>query len=193
MTRWQEIPFSLQGCFKILKKDEAAHEYFNLSADGFWFSFVAIPLMLVLNFIGKSMEFNLSGLHNVGTLGTFGFAASILPSIVLFFCGMLIITRSMGLSGALPSFIIIYNWAQLAVYVVWTVLSTITLTLLGPEGNSVLGLLFFFGSYFYLYMVIRFALPVDPVAAMGICFMEFAIAILINMAAIQIFLKPAVQ
>jgi len=189
MTKIQEIQQALKGCVKILLRDQSAQQNFNLSADGFWFSFLALPLVVILNIIEKSMGFKLAGLTEVSAFEIFGFSASVLVSWAIFLVAASILSRYLGFADRFPSFVIVYNWAQFAISLAWTILSVLLVGLSGGGSTAFFGLLVMFFSYVYLFLILKDTLDLDSAVAAGVCFVEFAIAILINYLAIQLFLS----
>jgi len=188
MTKIQEIQQALIGCFKILRRDQSAQQNFNLSADGFWFSFWALPLVVILNITEKSMGFKLAGLSEISFFQIFGFSASVLVSWGIFLAAMSVLSRYLGFTNSFPAFVIVYNWAQFAISLAWTILSVLLVGLSGGGSGAFFGLLVMFFSYVYLFLIIKDTLDLDNGVAAGVCFVEFAIAILINYLAIQLFL-----
>ncbi|MBO6825092.1 MAG: hypothetical protein JJ879_02735 [Sneathiella sp.] len=189
MTKLQEIQEALKGCFKILLRDQSAQQNFNLSTDGFWFSFMALPLVVLLNVIEKSMGFKLAGLSQISTFDIFGFSASVVVSWGVFLIAASILSRFLGFSANFPTFVVVYNWAQFAISLAWTILSILLVGISGGDASSFFGLLVMFFSYVYLFLILKDTLDLDSAVAAGVCFVEFAIAILVNYMAILLFLS----
>ena len=86
--------------------------------------------------------------------------------------------RLLGFSDKFSIFVIVYNWAQLALIALWLPLSVISGGLL-PEGiASGINLLFIGASYVYLWQILRITLNLTGTLAAGFAFLEFLVAVL---------------
>ncbi|MBL4907921.1 MAG: hypothetical protein JKX94_10760 [Sneathiella sp.] len=183
MARFPEILWSLFGCYRLALRDEKALSYFNLSEKGFWSSFtailVAIPILCVQNLLG----------YNFSATGI-----SLLPFLLLYIVTMVITwglylaaigfaSKYLNVSDKFSVFVIVYNWAQVALMALWLPFFILTLGLLGPEITSVFGLLFVVISYVFLWFVLKATLEIPGPTAAALAFLEF----IFSLTAQQIF------
>lgn len=178
MVNGKEITWSLYGTYKIARLDPDALQYFNISASGFYRSFaaifLAIPFFLFENSIDyKKIETATSFVPFLIILGI-ALAASWLT--YLFVAGL--VTRLMGNLQKFTVFVIVYNWSQLALIVVWLPISIISTGFLGAELSSVISLIFIAATYVYLWRILKITLEISGSLAAGFAFLEFMIAIL---------------
>ena len=93
---------------------------------------------------------------------------------------MAILARFMGFSDRYSVFVIVYNWVQLALIIVWFPLSIIANGILPAELASGINLVFIIITYAYLWYIIRITLNVAGGMAVGFAFIEFLVVILIQ-------------
>ena len=120
-----EITQSINGAWRIARMDENALNYFNMSIEGFWRSFLAVLIVvplyvvfLVLN-LGQlsgmelptssatSKEFYVAIKLAVHILGWLAFPVVMIP-----------ISRLMDLSQSYVPYIIVWNWSNVLVMAV---------------------------------------------------------------------------
>jgi len=182
MASINEITWSIYGCYRLALKDKNALSLFNLSSTGFWTSFSAILLGLIVTLLQKGIEFNLAS-TNVSFfqfITLFGVAIVISWSCYLLAVG--IVSKYMGFSAQFSTFVIVYNWSQLAIISIWFLFSILVMGLIGPQAVTLLGLVFIAASYLYLWYIIVVTLQVSSMLAIALTFMEFLIAIFIQQA-----------
>jgi len=188
MPSLKEITWSLYGCYKLALRDKDALSFFNFSASGFWSSFAAMVLGLLVTILQKSLEYKIAH-TNVGLIQFVALIVSALAvSWIFYLIAVSIISKYMGFSQHIGGFIIVYNWSQLALTGIWVILSILTLGLFGPTALGIIGLLFIGLSYTYLWYILVVTLKVSPMVAVGLSVLEFAISVLIQQTAINAFL-----
>jgi hypothetical protein len=96
--------------------------------------------------------------------------------VFLFIMGLF--ARFLGFSDKFSVFVIVYNWAQLALIALWLPLSVISGGLLPVGITSGINLLFIGASYVYLWQILRITLNLTGTMAAGFAFLEFLVAIL---------------
>jgi hypothetical protein len=178
MVSAKEIAWSLYGAYKIARLDPNASQYFNISATGFYRSFVALILALPFFLIENSIDYKKieTATAFVPFLIILGIALAVSWLTYLFAAG--IITRLMGIFQKFTVFVIVYNWSQLALIVVWLPISIISTGFLGAELSTVASLVFIVATYVYLWRVLKITLEIPGSLAAGFAFLEFIIAIL---------------
>ncbi len=182
MVSLKEITWSLYGAYRLARKDSDALQFFNISASGFYTSFAAIILALPFFVVENAIDYRLIETET-----------SIIPFLIIlcialavnwlaFLAVMAVFAKYLDFSDRFSIFVIVYNWAQLAIIIVWMPLSVLSTGLAGGDLNSVISLLFLGASYVYLWYIIRVTLQVSGPAALGFAFLEFIIAILTQVA-----------
>lgn len=108
-----EIAAALRGLALVLRGDPRALQCYDLSADGFWRSFllplVAMALYFLLQQPGQA---ELAGWEE-NQIG-FGLmqAGQYLSTWIAYLACVLLLVRGFQLQGSYPAFVILYNWAQ---------------------------------------------------------------------------------
>ncbi|GLQ05443.1 hypothetical protein [Sneathiella chinensis] len=191
MAGLTEIIWSLFGCYRLALRDKDALSFFNLSEKGFWASFTAILLSVPVFALSNGIDLSLVDLK-VDT-GTYLLVISIalITSWCCYLAAMAIAARALDLSDRFVPFVIVYNWAQLALMLVWLPLSILLLGIMGPETMAVFRLLFIGLSYVYLWYILVVTLAVPGPTAAALAFLEFIIAIFVQMAFQNLIFAPS--
>jgi hypothetical protein len=186
MTSIAEIQSSIKGCISLAKGEENALKYFNLSSGGFWSSFIAVVLGLLIAALQAYLEiyiFNKSDIPAVPGLKDEPLEFSVLPIVIMlvswlsYLCAVFFISRSAGFTDKFWTFVIVYNWSQLTIIGIWFVLSVFILGTVGIQFFSLAFFLYLIASYFYLwYMTLR-TLETSALMAVGIISIEFLITV----------------
>ena len=172
-----EIMWSLFGCYRLALKDKNALSYFNQSEKGFWGSFTAILIALPILGIQHGLEHKLTGtsVSLLGFIALFLGATVVAWSLYLTIIG--IASKLLNLSHKFGLFVIVYNWAQLALILVWLPFFILTFGLMGPESVGMIGLLFVGISYVFLWYILVSTLEIPGPVAAGLTFVEFVISV----------------
>lgn len=172
-----EIVWSLFGCYRLALKDKNALSYFNQTEKGFWGSFTAIVIALPILGIQHGIEHKLTGT----TVSLSGFIALFLGATVFAWAGYLtligIAAKLLKFSDKFGLFVIVYNWAQLALILLWLPFFILTFGLMGPETSKMFGLIFIGVSYVFLWYIFVRTLKIPGPLAAGLTFLEFIISV----------------
>ncbi len=186
MTSIAEIQSSIKGCFSLAKGEEDALKHFNLSSDGFWSSFTALALGLLIAALQTYLEiyiFNNSDIPAVPGLKDEPLEFSVFPIIIMLFswlsflCAVFFISRSAGFVDKFWSFVIVYNWSQLTILAIWFILSVFILGTIGIQFFSQAFFLYLIASYIYLWYLTVRTLETTALMAVGVIFIEFLITV----------------
>ncbi len=108
-----EITAALRGLGLVLRGDPRALEYYDLSADGFWRSFVAPLLAAILYFLlQQPSAAELVGWDDNRVGYTLVQAGQYLSAWIAYLAAVLLLVRGFQLKGSYPAFVVLYNWAQ---------------------------------------------------------------------------------
>ena len=178
MVSIKEISWSLYGAYLIARRDKDALNYFNISEAGFYSSFAAMPLAIPFFAFENGLDYKTiaTGTALVPFLILLCLALWVSWSAFLIFMG--IFAKFLGFSNKFSVFVIVYNWAQLALIALWMPISVISSGLLPAGIASAINLLFIGASYVYLWQILRTTLNVSGTMAAGFSFLEFLIAVL---------------
>ena len=181
-----EIVSSLEGCFRLARGKDDALSYFNISSDGFWRSFIAMALSLLVSVLQSYLEvfaYNRADLPEVEGLKSGALEFSLYPMLIIllswltFLIFVYAISRSAGFHEKYWTFAIVYNWCQLAIIGVWFVLSVFILGTVGIEQFALFFFLYLIASYMFLWFVAVRTLAVTTLMATGLIFVEFLITV----------------
>lgn len=115
MTLLEEGLLAMRGCWRLLWRDPAAFEDFNLTVEGFWRSFVMLLPTVVLAypvFIAAqsySIELVKAG-ESPPDLRLGSYYAYLLASVALWVLASAVLARLLGVAQNYVRYIIIYNW-----------------------------------------------------------------------------------
>ena len=188
-----EATRSIHGAWRIALLDRGALNYFDLTINGFWRSFMALgivlPLYLAFLIIGHGKSPG-PGLapgpvpalewYIVVKMAAFNITWLLFPLI------MVPISRLLDLSATYVQYIIVWNWSNvLAVAVVLpAVMLFLSSTLPGQTGAIVL-MVAHITMLFYGYLVARAGLQCKLVTGVGVVAFNFVLSLLFNGLASQ--------
>jgi hypothetical protein len=178
MANLKEISSSLYGAYRIARLDPDASQYFNLSTPGFYSSFSAMLIAVPFFALENAFDFKVINTET----GLIPFLIILCIALVVSWGSYLaivgILTKYMGISEKFGTFVIVYNWSQLAIIALWLPISVLLSGLVGGEAVGTISLLFIGATYVYLWQVLRLTLGVSGSLALGFAFLEFLTAIM---------------
>lgn len=180
MITLQEIRTSLNGAVLLAKRRPGALSYFNLSADGFYRSFYALLLAAPVFALENAFDYR-----------SFETDTALVPFILILCLALWVswgsylvvmgtVTRLMGLGDRFGAFVIVYNWVQLGLILVWLPVTVIATGILPPGFGSMLNLIFIVATYVYLWYILKVTLRTSGFIAAGFAFLEFLVVILVQ-------------
>lgn len=175
-----EIRSSLTGAVMLAKRAPDALSYFDLSTDGFYRSFYAMLLAAPLFALENTFDYK-----------SFATDTALVPFILLlclalwiswgsYLVVMGILARYMGFGDRFGSFVIVYNWAQLALILLWLPITVIATGILPPGVGGLLNLIFIAATYVYLWYILKVTLRTTGYLAAGFAFLEFLVVVLVQ-------------
>ncbi|MEX0582441.1 MAG: hypothetical protein WD185_02115, partial [Sneathiella sp.] len=180
MVSLREITNSLYGAYLLARRDPNALIYFNMSTEGFYRSFAAMILAVPLFVFENAIDYK--SLETETTLIPFLLLLcfTLWVSWGAYLAVMAVFARFMGFSDKYSVFVIVYNWVQLALILVWFPLSIIANGILPAGLAAGINLVFIIATYVYLWHILRVTLNLTGAMAVGFAFMEFLVVILIQ-------------
>ncbi|NOZ42056.1 MAG: hypothetical protein GXP02_02655 [Alphaproteobacteria bacterium] len=177
---------SIIGAWQLVKLNPRAMDYFDKSAEGFWKSFWAIPLVAPLFFLWVKVSY-----VKAVELGYRGpIEANVLTFIVglpLFALVMVLFTRFLKIDTHYSSMVIAYNWLSVVIYFI-----TLPLDLLmriGPMPINIAVLLtvavIFYLRIYVTWFMFKQSLQVSSALAIGVLVFEF----LFQLSVMAVFLR----
>jgi len=178
MVSIKEITSSLYGAYRLARLDPDALQYFNISASGFYRSFAAVFLALPFFLIENAIDYKKfeTATSFAPFLIVLGIALTVSWMCYLIAAGFL--ARLLDIFQHFTVFVIVYNWSQLGIIIIWLPLSVLSTGLLDGGLSSIISLLFIAATYVYLWRILRITLGISGLLAVGFAFLEFIIAIL---------------
>ena len=150
----QSVIGGIAGAFRVARGDFSGYEQFDQSANGFWRSFLAAPLLLPVRYI-----LLLVGLGAVQTEANFVAleALAFLVDWLVFPLVMIFMTRMAGISHRYAPFVIAYNWTKLPIYIVVAIAMGIAVSGDAETINPVGAMLLMAASFWSLWLRWRIA------------------------------------
>lgn len=178
MVSIKEIISSLYGTYRLARLDPDALQYFNISASGFYRSFAAVLIALPFFLIENAIDYKKFETATSFTpfLIVLGIALAVSWMCYLIAAGFF--ARLLDFSQQFTVFVIVYNWSQLALIIIWLPLSVLSTGLLNAGLSAIISILFIAATYVYLWRILRITLGISGLLAVGFAFLEFMIAIL---------------
>lgn len=179
-----EIAAALRGLGLVLRGDARALQFYDLSADGFWRSFL-LPLIAaaLYFFLQQPAEAELAGWEG----NAFGYglvqAGQYVSAWIAYLAAILLLVRGFQLKGSYPAFVVLYNWAQaITVAASLPVLAASQAGLL-PEGTLAGWHLALLLAWTYIVaQLARLALGAGLGAAMAAAALDLAVTVLLHRA-----------
>ena len=186
-----EITKSINGAWRIARMDQNALNYFNMSIEGFWRSFLAVLIVvplyvvfLVLN-LGQlsGMELPTGSATSKELYVAIKLAAHILGWLA-FPIVMIPISRLMDLSQSYVPYIIVWNWSNVLVMAV--ILPAVLLFPPSAQSGQSAKLILMAAQItvlFYGYLVARAGLQCKILTAIGVVMLDLLLGLLFNLLA----------
>ena len=186
-----EITKSINGAWRIARMDQNALNYFNMSIEGFWRSFLAVLIVvplyvvfLVLN-LGQlsGMELPAGSATSKELYVAIKLAAHILGWLA-FPVVMIPISRLMDLSQSYVPYIIVWNWSNVLVMAV--ILPAVLLFPPSAQSGQSAKLILMAAQItvlFYGYLVARAGLQCKILTAIGVVMLDLLLGLLFNLLA----------
>ena len=186
-----EITKSINGAWRIARMDQNALNYFNMSIEGFWRSFLAVLIVvplyvvfLVLN-LGQlsGMELPTGSATSKELYVAIKLAAHILGWLA-FPVVMIPISRLMDLSQSYVPYIIVWNWSNVLVMAV--ILPAVLLFPPSAQSGQSAKLILMAAQItvlFYGYLVARAGLQCKILTAIGVVMLDLLLGLLFNLLA----------
>lgn len=186
-----EITKSINGAWRIARMDQNALNYFNISIEGFWRSFLAVLIVvplyvvfLVLN-LGQlsGMELPTGSATSKELYVAIKLAAHILGWLA-FPVVMIPISRLMDLSQSYVPYIIVWNWSNVLVMAV--ILPAVLLFPPSAQSGQSAKLILMAAQItvlFYGYLVARAGLQCKILTAIGVVMLDLLLGLLFNLLA----------
>lgn len=113
MISGAEIAAAFRGLGLVLRGDPRALQFYDLSADGFWRSFLPPLLAAGLYFLLLDPgEVELAGWDDNRIGYGLTQAGQYLSAWIAYLAAILLLMRGFQLKGSYPAFVVLYNWAQ---------------------------------------------------------------------------------
>jgi len=186
-----EITKSINGAWRIARMDQNALNYFNMSIEGFWRSFLAVLIVLPLYVVFLVLNLSqLSGMELPTGSATskelyvaIKLAAHILGWLA-FPVVMIPISRLMDLSQSYVPYIIVWNWSNVLVMAV--ILPAVLLFPPSAQSGQSAKLILMAAQItvlFYGYLVARAGLQCKILTAIGVVMLDLLLGLLFNLLA----------
>ncbi len=187
MSIGAEIRSSIHGAWRIALTDPNALRYFNLSADGFWRSFIAVPIAFAVTLPKYLLRDEVPAADALAepsapVMLLFGLIGWLLYVVV-----MIWITRLLNLAATYAQYIIVWNWASVIGTLFMLPISLFPHDPASAGGlGAVLPLMFYFALLYYGFRVARVGLACTVPIALGIMVFELVLNLFIYKAALFI-------
>ncbi|HLT76144.1 MAG TPA: hypothetical protein VKZ87_02050 [Ferrovibrio sp.] len=177
-----EISAALRGLAFVLRGDPRALHCYDLTADGFWRSFVLPLVAMALYFLlQQPTEMELAGWE--GNEIGFGLvlAGQYLSTWIAYLACVLLLVRGFQLQGSYPAFVILYNWAQgITLAATLPVLAASQWDLLPPGALEGWHFALLVVWLYIVAQIARLALGAGLAAAMAAASLDLAVTILLH-------------
>ncbi len=186
-----EITKSINGAWRIARMDQNALNYFNISIEGFWRSFIAILIVAPFYLIFLVLNHDQLSAIEVSTEAATSKEFYVLMKLIAHILGWLVfpvvmipISRLMDLSQRYIPYIIVWNWSNVLVMLV-----ILPAVLIFPpsehSGQSAKTILMAaqITVLFYGYLVARAGLECKTLTAIGVVMLDLLLGLLFNLLA----------
>ncbi len=180
MISIREIVNSLFGAYLLARRDPHALTYFNMSMEGFYRSFLAMILALPLFAIENSIDYRKIPTDTSIVPFLLFLCLALLVSWGSYLAIMAVLARYMGFSDRYSVFVVVYNWMQFGIILIWFPISIIATGMLPENIAATMTLLFIAATYALLWYVLKVTLNLTGLLAVGFAFLEFLIVVLVQ-------------
>jgi len=179
---------SVTGAWQLVRLNPRAMEYFDISAEGFWKSFWAIPLASPLFLMWVKISYKQA--VEQGYSGPI--EANILAFVIglpLFALVMILFTRFLKIDAHYSSMIIAYNWLSVVTYYITMPLDL--LMRLGPLPQNISVLItvavIFYLQIYVTWFMFKKSLRISGVLAIGVLAFEFLFSLSVMAVLLRLF------
>jgi len=186
-----EITKSINGAWRIARMDQNALNYFNISIEGFWRSFIAIlivaPFYLIFLVLNHDQLSTTELSTEAATSKEFYVSMKLIAHILgwlVFPVVMIPISRLMDLSQRYIPYIIVWNWSNVLVMVV--ILPAVLIFPPSEHSGQSAKLILMAAQItvlFYGYLVARAGLECKTLTAIGVVMLDLLFGLLFNLLA----------
>jgi hypothetical protein len=141
------IKRSLKGAWELARANPNSMQFFDLTSDGFWKSFLALGVMAPVFILRAYYNMQGEGDHPIMSESIYFVISLPLTAFV-----MIYFTRFMKIAENYAPMVIAYNWVNAFIYCLLTIVS-LALSLLLPESSGSSFMMLLLNSYFGLYVV----------------------------------------
>tara|TARA_B100000676_G_C17797345_1_gene690303 strand:+ start:37 stop:603 length:567 start_codon:yes stop_codon:yes gene_type:complete len=172
-----DITKALFGIWLILKNRPGADNFFDLSVDGFWRSFVAAILVLPANVIVTAVGILAAGEVSYGLID--GFRDLLLYVINWLFYPLVVIIacRYLNAPDKALKYIIPYNWASIPTGYFFAFATLIGKSLEGSSFGAGVLFIAYVVAIFLFFEIARRQLEISRLAAVGVVAFDFLFSI----------------
>ena len=184
MPSWNEIKSSIYGAWRIALLDPGALRHFNVSIEGFWQSFIAIPIAFAITRPKYLLGGDADQGDEIERLSTDGdFIVTLIFGLIgwiVFVVVMVWITKLLNLTATYVQYIIVWNWGSVVSTAFMLPVSILAHLRDPADGMTyVLTIVFSFVLLYYSFRVARVGLGCAAAVAIGITAFELVLNLLI--------------
>lgn len=190
MAAWDEIADGLTGAWLLANRDLAGYGCFNQTADGFWRSFMAIPLVAPLYLYAVTAEADLAaatGSDSAEPAGETGAGFYVVNSLALVLewavypLVLALLANTIGIARRYAVYIIAYNWSSVLVMAAFVPpVLLFDLGILGVGGALLLNFVVMLAALYYRWYVARTALETTGAVAAGLVVGDLILSVSVN-------------
>ncbi len=189
MTSWDEIADGVTGAWLLANRDVSGYGCFNVTADGFWRSFIAIPLVAPLYLYAVGAEAGIAADGGEGGPGSDGSAlgfylANAIALVVewaIYPIALALVAKTLGIARRYAVYVIAYNWSS--VLIVAAFLPPVLLYdagLVGVGGALLLNFVVMLAALYYRWFIARTALETTGALAAGLVASDLVLSVSVN-------------
>lgn len=164
------IAASLTGAFRLARLKPDGLAWFDLSADGFWRSFVAVPVVVPFFLAFVAVQ---PGPAPADWAGYFAVELAGYLLAWFAFLGLMVpFARFFGLGGGYVPFVVAYNWAQVLILMTLVPLTLLRAVGILPDLLNILIVMLLLAAIFYIGVLARLALGADKLQTVAVVLIE---------------------
>lgn len=194
MLTFAEIANALQGSVMLARRDTAGYSRFDISADSFWRSFLAIalvaPLYLAVSSLGGDPAAG-TGPVDVETPSMLVRLMVLAAEWVAYPAAMALVTRLLGVQHNYVPYVIVYNWTSvLAMAAVTPPFLLNAFGLIDTQMTIYLFVALSLAVIYYRWYIARTALDTSGLTAAGIVAFDMVFSMLVGMGVERLVMGP---
>lgn len=174
-----DVKWGIAGAFRMAQFRKDGMAVFDISADGFWNSFIAMPICAALQVVTLLLPAMIPvEQRTIGYLAVT--AVATIVTLLVIVAAMLLMTKLIKRDDRFSVFVIVFNWCNVPMFCATLAMSLVEGLLMGGGIQGLALLLAFIYTQVFTWFVLRETLNIDMLLAFLLTVFILALQLLVN-------------